>query len=107
MEPKKIFIEGKPQIHKWADENRSIIMECLYDNVFDFVKKNEDVRVVLKLVTGGEKPSRGRMKQNGYNIEFTISKDDIVETIDNLLTYMIETEEYEKCGELTDLKKMI
>lgn len=107
MEPKTIYIDGSFQIQKWADENSEVIMQCLYDNVFDFVKNKEEVRVVLKLVTGGDTKRRGRLKPNGYNIEFTISQDDIQETIDNLLEHMTKIEEYERCSKLAKLKTQI
>jgi len=78
-------------------------MDSLYDTIFDFVESGEEKRVVLKLVS---KP-KYHSKITGYdviNVEFTIAKDEISETIDKLIHHLEEVEEYEKCAELVKLK---
>ena len=108
MEPKKIYIAETIKIQKWADDNRETIMNTLYDNLFEFAISDDESRVVLKLITGSSgEAQRGRIRKGGYNIEFIISKSDMDETIDNLLSYMTEIEEYEKCTKLINLRKSI
>jgi hypothetical protein len=38
------------------------------------------------------------------NVDFIISKEDIKETLEKLLEYCIEVEEYEKCAEIVKLQ---
>ena len=78
-------------------------MDTLYETIFDFVESDEEKRVVLKLVS---KP-KYHSKITGYdvvNVEFTIARDEITETIDKLISHLEEVEEYEKCAELVKLK---
>lgn len=103
MKPKTIHITSNEPIQKWADDNHTTIMDSLYDTIFDFVESGEEKRVVLKLVS---KP-KYHSKITGYdviNVEFTIAKDEISETIDKLIHHLEEVEEYEKCAELVKLK---
>lgn len=103
MKPKTIHITSNEPIQKWADDNHTTIMDSLYDTIFDFVESGEEKRVVLKLVS---KP-KYHSKITGYdviNVEFTIAKDEILETIDKLIRHLEEVEEYEKCAELVKLK---
>lgn len=103
MKPKIIHISTNEPIQKWADENHSTIMDTLYETIFDFVESDEEKRVVLKLVS---KP-KYHSKITGYdvvNVEFTIARDEITETIDKLISHLEEVEEYEKCAELVKLK---
>lgn len=103
MKPKTIHITSNEPIQKWADDNHTTIMDSLYDTIFDFVESGEEKRVVLKLVS---KP-KYHSKITGYdviNVEFTIAKDEISETIDKLIRHLEEVEEYEKCAELVKLK---
>lgn len=107
MAVKEIHIEGKVQIQKWAEDNNDLIMSVLYENVFDFVESTEDMRVVMKIISGSNKPRRGRVKYAGSIIEFMISREDIHDTIDSLFKHMVINEEYEKCIELQELKKRV
>ena len=103
MKPKVIHINTNEPIQKWADDNHAIIMDSLYDSIFDFVQSGEEKRVVLKVVS---KP-KYHSKITGYdviNVEFTVHKDEVVETIDKLIHHLEEIEEYEKCSELVKLK---
>jgi hypothetical protein len=103
LKPKTIHITSNEPIQKWADDNHTTIMDSLYDTIFDFVESGEEKRVVLKLVS---KP-KYHSKITGYdviNVEFTIAKDEISETIDKLIHHLEEVEEYEKCAELVKLK---
>ena len=101
---KKINLPADVSITDWIDENRSFVMDTLYDNVFDFILSGEEKRVVLEVV----------IKQNiqieysnydGLSMDFIITKEHMNETIDKLITHYETIELYEKCSELIKLKK--
>ena len=103
MKPKIIHISTNEPIQMWVEENHPTIMDTLYETIFDVVESDEEKRVVLKLVS---KP-KYHSKITGYdvvNVEFTIARDEITETIDKLISHLEEVEEYEKCAELVKLK---
>lgn len=105
--PMRIQIDFNTPIEKWADENKGIIMNSIYDNVFEFMESDDDDRVILQV--------QPTMKQNRnlrqvfleggpVNVDFIISKDDIDLTLKKLLEHMVEVEEYEKCAEIVKLQ---
>ena len=105
MKPKKIQIEIGTPIEKWADENRGVIMDSIYSNVFDFVNSKEEDRVVLQITP--KIPQRSRIQIPApqlTNVDFIISKDDIDLTLHKMLEYYVEVEEYEKCAEIVKLQ---
>jgi len=100
---KKIIIPPNIDINDWIDENRSVIMDTLYNNIFDFIESVEDKRIVLEVVF------KKKLKMNysdfdGISMDFLITKKDISETVDRLLYYYEDLEEYEKCANLIKLK---
>ena len=105
MTPKKIYIDFGTPIEEWADANKGVIMDSIYSNVFDFVESNEDDRVVLQV--SPKMPTRRKplaLKEPPINVDFIISKDDIQITLQKMLEYYIEVEEYEKCAEIHKLQ---
>ena len=50
MKPKRIEIDFTIPIEEWADENRGVIMDSIYSNVFDFVQSTDDDRIILQIV---------------------------------------------------------
>ena len=42
MKPRKIEIDFTIPIEVWADENRGVIMDSIYSNVFDFIQSPDD-----------------------------------------------------------------
>lgn len=107
MKPKRIHIKENTPIDEWAEENKSQIMDALYENVFEFVESEEEDRVVLQLISGNVVRGRLRRENVGLNIDFIIAKEDISQTIDKLMEHLVEAEEYEKCAELLKLKNKI
>jgi hypothetical protein len=106
LKPKIIHISTNEPIQKWADDNHSIIMDTLYETIFEFVKSGNQKMIVLKLIS---KP-KYHSKITGYdvmNVDFTLHKSEILETIDKLLNHLEDVEEYEKCAELVKLKNSI
>jgi hypothetical protein len=106
LKPKVIHIESNEPIQKWTSENHQMIMDVLYDFIFEFAKSGKKKVVVLKLIF---KP-KYHSKITSYeiiNIDFTISEDEIVNTIDKLIFNFELTEEYEKCDKLLKLKSEI
>ena len=105
MKPREIHMEGRVPINEWANDNKSTIMNAIYDNVFDFVRSNEEDRIVLRIIAD---PKRVRRPQSiediPMNVDFIISKEDIKETLQKLLEHCIEVEEYEKCAEIVKLQ---
>ena len=105
MKPKEIHMEGRVPINEWANDNKSTIMNAIYDNVFDFVRSNEEDRIVLRIIAGPQKVRRPQsINDIPMNVDFIISKEDIKETLEKLLEHCIEVEEYEKCAEIVKLQ---
>ena len=105
MKPKEIHMEGRVPINEWASDNKSTIMNAIYDNVFDFVRSNEEDRIVLRIIAGPQKVRRPQsINDIPMNVDFIISKEDIKETLEKLLEHCIEVEEYEKCAEIVKLQ---
>ena len=105
MKPREIHMEGRIPINEWASDNKSTIMNAIYDNVFDFIRSNEDDRIVLRIIAGPKKLRRPQSIEDiPMNVDFIISKEDIKETLQKLLEHCIEVEEYEKCAEIVKLQ---
>ena len=105
MKPKEIHMEGRVPINVWASDNKSTIMNAIYDNVFEFVRSNEEDRIVLRIIAGPKQVRRPQsINDISMNVDFIISKEDIKETLEKLLEHCIEVEEYEKCAELVKLQ---
>ena len=106
MTPKRIYIDFGTPIETWADENKGVIMDSIYSNVFDFIDSEEDDRVILQVSPKiPQKVKRPLIaKEPPVNVDFIISKDDIQLTLQKMLEYYIEVEEYEKCAEIHKLQ---
>jgi hypothetical protein len=110
MKPKQIKIDFNTPIERWADENKGVIMDSIYDNVFEFMESDEDDRVILQVqpVKEQERKIKGSVRtfkmESPINVDFIISKDDIQLTLQKMLEYYIEVEEYEKCAEIVKLQ---
>jgi hypothetical protein len=105
MKPKEIHMEGRVPINEWASDNKSTIMNAIYENVFDFVRSTEEDRIVLRIIAGPKKLRRPQsINDIPMNVDFIISKEDIKETLEKLLEHCIEVEEYEKCAEIVKLQ---
>jgi hypothetical protein len=107
MKPKQIKIHFNTPIERWADENKCVIMDSIYENVFEFMESEEDDRVILQVqpIMKQERTLRRVIPQQGpVNVDFIISKDDIDLTLRKLLEHMVEVEEYEKCVEIVKLQ---
>ena len=105
MKPRKIEIDFTIPIEVWADENRGVIMDSIYSNVFDFIQSPDDDRIILQIIPILTKKSRmQRPVEPPVKVDFIISKDDIDLTLKKMLDYYIEVEEYEKCAEIHKLQ---
>ena len=105
MKPREIHMEGRVPINEWANDNKSTIMDAIYDNVFDFIKSKEEDRIVLRIIAGPKKMRRPQSIEDiPLNVDFIISREDIQETLQKLLEHCIEVEEYEKCAEIVKLQ---
>jgi hypothetical protein len=105
MKPKRIEIDFTIPIEEWAEENRGIIMDSIYSNVFDFVQSKDDDRIILQIIPILTKKSRiQRPAEPPVKVDFIISKEDIDLTLDKMLEYYVEVEEYEKCAEILKLQ---
>lgn len=105
--PTKIQIDFNVPIEKWASENKSMIMDSIYQNVFEFMESDEDDRIVLQVQPKVEQERTMRKlveDEAPIKVDFIISKDDIDLTLKKLLEHMIEVEEYEKCAEIVKLQ---
>ena len=82
-------------------------MDSIYDNVFDFITSESKNKIILKLVAKPKKVTKLKAAPPGLIVDFTISKEDIDQTLDTLMEYMIEIEAYEKCAEIFKLQKSL
>ncbi len=97
MKPREIHMDGRVPINEWANDNKSTIMNAIYENVFDFIKSKEEDRIVLRIIAGPKKIRRPQSIEDiPMNVDFIISREDIEETLQKLLEHCIEVEEYEK-----------
>ena len=105
MKPREIHMEGRVPINEWANDNKSTIMNAIYENVFEFIGSDEQDRIVLRIIAGPQKVRRPQsINDIPMNVDFIISKEDIKETLEKLLEHCIEVEEYEKCAEIVKLQ---
>ena len=105
MKPKEIHMEGRVPINEWANDNKSTIMNAIYENVFEFIRSDEQDRIVLRIIAGPQKVRRPQsINDVPMNVDFIISKEDIKETLEKLLEHCIDVEEYEKCAEIVNLQ---
>jgi hypothetical protein len=105
MKPREIHMEGRVPINEWANDNKSTIMNAIYENVFEFIRSDEQDRIVLRIIAGPQKVRRPQsINDIPMNVDFIISKEDIKETLEKLLEHCIEVEEYEKCAEIVKLQ---
>lgn len=107
MKPKIIHISESTPIETWASENKSEIMSAIYDNIFEFAESDEEDRVVLQIVAGPKVRGRIRKDYLAMNADFILAKEDMIETVDTLMEYLVDLEEYEKCAELQKLKNKL
>ena len=78
MTPRKIEIDFTIPIDVWADENRGVIMDSIYSNVFDFIQSKDDDRIILQIVPILTKKSRMRIPaEPPVKVDFIISKENI------------------------------
>jgi hypothetical protein len=104
LKTKKIYIDSGVNLEEWADNHRDTIIECLYENIFDFTHSDELKRVVLKVITKTEGKNLFRTQIDKMIFDFMLVRDDIDVTIDALIRNFEELEDYEKCSELVKLK---
>lgn len=107
MKTKKIYIDGEVDLGEWTDTNRFEIVNCLYDNIFDFTNSDDLKRVVLKVISTIPSANSKKVKENWITFDFMLVRDDIDVTIDALIRNFEEIEDYEKCSELIKLKNEI
>jgi uncharacterized membrane-anchored protein YjiN (DUF445 family) len=105
MKPREIHMESRVPINEWANDNKSTIMDAIYENVFEFLESKEEDRIVLRIIAGPQKVRRPQsINDIPMNVDFIISKKDIHETLQKLLEHCIEVEEYERCAEIVKLQ---
>lgn len=107
MKTKKIYIEGGVDLGEWADTNRFEIVNCLYDNIFDFTNSDDLKRVVLKVISTAPSSNSKKVKENWITFDFMLVRDDINVSIDALVRSFEEVEDYEKCSKLIKLKEQL
>jgi hypothetical protein len=103
LKTKKIYIDSGVSLEIWADTHRYQIIDCLYDNIFEFAHGDELKRVVLKVIARPDVNLSGKQIDKMI-FDFMLVRDDIDTTIDALIRNFEEIEDYEKCSELVKLK---
>lgn len=107
MKPKKIYIDRDTDLEGWTERHHQLIVNILYDNVFDFVKGDELRRTVLRVITKDIPVYDGDTIYEGLSYDFMLIRDNINYTIDALIKNFEDLEEYEKCADLLELRNQI
>lgn len=104
MPIKKIYLDTSVSPMDWVDANRSIIVEALYENIFDFLESEDETRTVLKVEN---KPTFDLLNMESYSVifDFMLIRSDIDITIGSMLEFYESIEEYEKCAKLIQAKE--
>lgn len=101
MAIKTIHLDENDSIHDWIEENRSIILDALYGELFDFLDSDDKRREVLKVkIHYKEIPEHANMRRE---MTFVMTKERVDETIQQLIEWYSELEEYEKCAVLSKI----
>ncbi len=103
MPVKKIYLDTTVSLLDWVEENRPVIIETLYDNIFDFLETDTDSKTVLK-VENRPTFNASTMESYGVTFDFMLIRSDILVTIDSMLEYYESIEDYEKCAKLMKTK---
>lgn len=105
MGVKKLYIDNGVDIEDWMESNHRQIVDCLYNNIFDFVESNEERRVILKVVLNPftEYLPSTLHKILDITIDFVLYRDEIEDNIYYLVNNLEKYEEYEKCAEVVKL----
>jgi sensor histidine kinase YesM len=107
MESKKLYIQSGVSISDWVTDNHNQIINSIYDNIFEFMDNEVGVFTVLTVTTKHASfGTYGSHQFDGVAFEFLLIKEDIINTIDALITNFEEIEDYEKCEKLTKLKEL-
>ena len=103
MPVKKIYLDTTVSLLDWVEENRPVIIETLYDNIFDFLDSDVDTKTVLKVEN---RPTFNHINMESYGVtfDFMLIRSDISVTIDSMLEYYESIEDYEKCAKLMKTK---
>lgn len=101
MAIRTIHLSEDDSIHDWIEENRNIILDSLYNELFDFLDSDEQSRAVLKVkIHYKEIPEHANMRRE---MTFVMTRDRVNETIEQLIEWFSELEEYEKCAVLSKI----
>jgi len=106
MGVKTIYLDTNISLVEWVDDNKSIIIETLYENIFDFYESELKTKTVLK-ITNKPTVNYNTIKSHAVVFDFMLLRDDISLTIRSLLDYYESAEEYEKCAKLVDLQNKL
>jgi hypothetical protein len=103
MALKKIFLENGVSIIDWLDINEAVLINSLYDNIFEFMDSELENDIVLRVENS---PNSNKANSDPYQMifEFSLVKEDIPDIIHTLMEYFETIEDYEKCSELVKLK---
>jgi hypothetical protein len=104
---KTLYINSTTDWDDWVLNHHNIIIETLYENIFDFISKDELLRTVLKVITHQIPIYDDNEIYIGSVYDFILVRSDIDETIDALIKNFEDAEDYEKCSELIKLKTQI
>lgn len=104
---KKLYLDDTISPEIWIELNQTMIMNEIYDNIFEFYENGGDEMVIMEIIQkSGGKKRRGKYIAPGH-IDVLLIKDDIPQTLQILLNFMENIEEYEKCAEIYKLIKKI
>lgn len=106
MSVKTIYLDTGVSLIEWVGSNKSVIIETLYDNIFDFIEESSDTKLVLKIAN---KPvmDYDSLKSYGVVFDFMLVRTELSVTIRSLLDHYESIEDYEKCIKLVELQNKL
>ena len=99
-----IYIDIETPMPKWIEENHILILNTLYNSIFDFVNGDDLKSVVIKVIATSANSEYVKLLTPALVYEFMLIRDNINDTIDALIRNFEELDEYEKCAKLLELR---
>jgi hypothetical protein len=108
MSVRKLYIDEYINPDEWIDSNKKLVMDTIYENVFSFADSGADECVILTIVQNVSGKRRyGKQKPKPVEIDVLLIRNELNTTLNVLLDFMVDIEEYEKCSEIHKLIQKI
>lgn len=95
-----VFI-GESQIENWllSEAGKSVLMPLLLIGCEEIITENKDEKLCAIIVA--------KVKRKPYNYKLYVKRNSISDTLDKIMEYSLENEEYEMCARIKKLHETI